>query len=845
MNLAFAWTFAKRELRSGFADRLRGFRIFLACLTLGVATIAALGSLQSAVEVSLQDNGARLLGGSAQLEFTYRFADADERAWIETNSDRSSAVAEFRSMLTDPARDERALTQVKAVDDMYPLFGQIVLDPPLPLDMALQGQTDLPGAILAPLLADRLGLSVGDTVRLGATDFEFTARLIGEPDGGVSFGLGPRTLVSLDALDGSGLLAPGTLFSASYRMDLGDTPDFEATRQAALADLEESGAAWQDARDGAPGLSEAASRLGAFLTLVGLSGLAVGGVGIGTAVREYLDRKTSVIAILRSIGATRSTIFAVFFLITLVLTVLGLVLGLILGAALPFALVPLISNILPVSPVISIYPAPLGEAAIYGALSAFLFMLWPLSRAESIAPATLFRDALDAPLRLPRWGYLVAMLAGLAALAGTAVAFSGTAKLALYVIGALIAALAILGLTSVVIRALARVLARSPLPVGRPGLRLALGSVGGARSQSVAVVLSLGLGLSVLSAVGQVDGNLRASISENLPDVAPSFFFVDIQPKQLADFTERMAKDPAVQKVETAPMLRGIITKINGQPAQDVVPDHWVLQGDRGVTYAASPSPETTITAGEWWPPDYTGPTQISFAAEEAAEMGLKLGDSLSVNILGREMTGEITSFREVDFSTAGIGFILAMNPSALAGAPHSHIATAYANPEADARLLRDVSKAYPNVTAISVRDAIDRVTEILGGVARGTAYAALASLVTGFMVLIGAAASGTASRTYEAAILKAMGATRRVLLQSFVLRALILGAAAGIVALGTGLLAAWAVTQFVLDTDYRIFWGNALLIVGAGVAANIIANLVFVAPSLAAKPATTLRAKL
>jgi len=361
----------------------------------------------------------------------------------------------------------------------------------------------------------------------------------------------------------------------------------------------------------------------------------------------------------------------------------------------------------------------------------------------------------------------------------------------------------------------------------------------------VAVVLSLGLGLSVLAAVGQVDGNLRASISENLPEVAPSFFFVDIQPQQLQDFTDRMKADPAVQKVESAPMLRGIITKINGQPAQDVAPDHWVLQGDRGVTYAATPTPETTITQGAWWPANYTGLPQISFSAEEGAEMGLKLGDSLSVNILGREMTGEITSFREVDFSTAGIGFILSMNPSALAGAPHSHIATAYADADAEARLLREVSKAYPNVTAISVRDAIDRVADILGGVARGTAYAALASLVTGFMVLIGAAASGTAARTYEAAILKAMGATRGVLLRSFILRALILGASAGIVALATGLLAAWAVTQFILDTDYSVFWGNALIIVGAGIVANIAANLVFVAPSLAAKPAATLRAKL
>jgi putative ABC transport system permease protein len=147
-------------------------------------------------------------------------------------------------------------------------------------------------------------------------------------------------------------------------------------------------------------------------------------------------------------------------------------------------------------------------------------------------------------------------------------------------------------------------------------------------------VLSLGLGLSVLAAVGQIDGNLRQAIAGNLPAIAPSYFFVDIQKDQIDGYTERLQNDPAVSRIDSAPMLRGVLTQINDRPAIEVAGDHWVVSGDRGVTYAARPDPEAIITQGAWWPADYTGPPQISFAAEEAEEMGLALGDTITINVL-------------------------------------------------------------------------------------------------------------------------------------------------------------------------------------------------------------------
>ena len=280
-----------------------------------------------------------------------------------------------------------------------------------------------------------------------------------------------------------------------------------------------------------------------------------------------------------------------------------------------------------------------------------------------------------------------------------------------------------------------------------------MSSIGGTpRESASAVVLSLGLGLAVLAAIGQIDGNLRAAIARDLPTQAPSYFFVDIQKQQMPGFLERVEGDPAVSRVDSAPMLRGIITRINGKPALDVAGEHWVLRGDRGVTYAEAPDARTTVTSGAWWPEGYSGPPQISFAAEEGAEMGLKLGDEITINVLGRDITAEITSFREVDFSTAGIGFILTMNPAALSGAPHTFISTVYAEAQAEAAILRDLASAYPNITAIRVRDAIDRVTELLTGIGTAVRWGAAATLLTGFLVLIGAAAAGEGARVFEAA---------------------------------------------------------------------------------------------
>ncbi len=836
MNIALAARFAAREMRGGF----HGFRIFLACVILGVAAIAAVGTVRESIARGLAAEGAQLLGGDAEIELTYRFATEAERSWMDSIATNVSEIADFRSMAV--AEDEsRSLTQVKAVDDLYPLIGQVTLDPDISLSGALAGDGTTPGIVIHPTLADRLGIVTGDRLRLGETAFIVTALIVREPDTRTAgFGLGPRSIVKRDALEGSGLLAPGTLFSTHYRLSLPVDTNLSALATEAEKALEGSGMRWSDARNGAPGVAVFVDRLGAFLILVGLSGLAVGGVGISAALRAYLAGKTKVIAVLRTLGADQRTIFLTYLFQVSALAIVGIALGLVLGVGTPVVLATLIEARLPVPAIFAPYPKPMIEAAIYSVLTVLIFTLWPIARARNVRPAALYRDGAQS-LQHPGMftvltiGALVGLLIWLAAW------FSGNTALTIWTAGGIAGALVLLALAGQGLRAISRNI--RPRTRGRVSLSWALAAISGPGSTASAVVLSLGLGLSVLAAVGQIDRNLRDAISRDLPTRAPSFFFVDIQRDQMPGFEARLDNDQGVSRVDAAPMLRGIITQINGKPASETAGDHWVLEGDRGVSYAAALPSRSTITDGTWWAEDYTGTPQVSFAAEEAAEMGIKIGDSVTVNILGRDLTADVTSFREVDFSSAGMGFIMIMNEAALVSAPHSYIATVYAEEASETPILRDLTQQFPNITAIAVRDAVNQVSDLLAGLASATAWGAAATLLTGFLVLIGAAAADQRARSYEAAILKTLGASRARILWGLTLRASLLGAAAGIVALGAGVAGAWAVSTYIMETSFAVDWPSALGIVFGGAMISLLAGLAFAIGPMSARPARVLRA--
>jgi putative ABC transport system permease protein len=803
--MPLAWRLAWRELRGG----LRGFRIFIACLALGVAVIAGVGSLSAAVGAGLRADARAMLGGDVELHLVQRPATPQQRAYLARDADVSE-VAQMRAMARTADGDDRALVELKAVDGAYPLFGAVTLDPPQTLDAAIAKRDGRWGAVVASGLLARLKLHLGDPVRIGDATFTLRAVVTHEPDAATGgFEFGPRIMVATPALAETGLLAPGALVGYGYRLKLPPGADPSAWVAAVKSAFPDAGWRIREFGNAAPSLQRLIGRVTVFMTLVGLTALLVGGVGVGNAVRGYLGGKTTTIATLKCLGAPGRLVFTAYLTQILVLAVGGIAVGLALGALTPMLAMPLLSSF-PITARLGLYPAPLLLAAVFGLLTTLAFALWPLAAAREVPAASLFRDLVDPAPRWPRRGYVLATAAAALALAGLGIVTASDRLTAAWFIAGAAGAMVAFHLVAAGIVLAARHAGRPRAP----RLRLALANLYRPGAPTAGIVASLGLGLTVLVAIALIERNIASTIDERLPEQAPSFFFIDIQPDQVAEFDKLVAATPGVTQVARVASLRGRITQINGVPVEKAVvaPEaQWTIQSERGLTYATTTPRGSRIVAGDWWPADYHGPPLVSMDAEIARGMALKLGDTISVNVLGRDVTATIANLREIDWTSLGINFVLVFSPGMLEAAPQTHIATARTPPGEEAALERAVTDRFPNVSAIAVKDALAALSEIVAAIGTALRVTAAITLAAGTLVLAGAVAAGQRRRVYEAVVLKVLGATRSDVTRAFLIEYGILGLTTAAIAAALGTLAAYLVLTRVMHQDW-VFMPGALV---------------------------------
>ena len=846
-KLTLALKFAGREMRGG----LSGFRIFFLCLVLGVAAIAGVESLAEAFLTGLAEQGRVLLGGDVAVGLVHRTTLPAEHDFL-SRFGRLSETVSMRAMAyalngNSEREGERQLIELKAVDGAYPLFGNVTLAPARALKDVLacapfQGRT-ICGALAEQTLLDRLHLAPGGRMRIGTQDFRVNAVNLREPDriaGG--FSLGPHVMISTAALPGTGLVQIGSLINYNYHLAFTHDTSIARFKTQATAAFPDGGWEIHDRNNAAPGIRTFVEQVTMFLTLVGLTALAVGGVGAGQAVSAFLDRKREEIATLKSLGADGVTIFFIFFIQVMLIAVAAVATGLILGAALPFAVEALYGSTIPAPASYAVYSGPLILAATFGLLSAIAFSIPPLARARLITPASLFRD-LVAPVQARRaLPYLAAAALAASAIVGLALSLAPSPLFAGEFLGGTIAVLVALRLLAAGLRALLRQLPRPR----RPLLRLAFVNLIRPGAATVGVVTALGLGLTLLATVSLVDDTIAAQVSDALPEHAPSFFFVDIQPGEALAFDRTIAQFRTAQDYKRTPMIRGRIVALKGIAAKDAkVPadSKWALSGDRGITYAATPPDGTRITDGKWWPPNYAGPTLISFDADLARSMDLKIGDTMTLNVLGRTIEGRISSLRKIDFKTGRQNFILVLSPGIIDHAPHSFLATVRVPPRDEEALYRAVTDKYPSISTVRVKDAIAQVNGLLQQLSLGMRAASLLTILAGLLVLAGAIAAGARSRLYDATILKVLGATRARIAAVTLIEYGLLGLLTGALALGAGTLAARLIATELLEVSFVFDYRAALLTVLGGGAATLLFGLLGAWAALSARPATQLRA--
>lgn len=836
LSWARAWAIARRDLSASF----RGLRLLFVCLFLGVGTLAAIGSLTASITGELSARGQVLLGGDMEFTVSQREATLGERAGFAELGQVSSTIR-MRAMaqaVRPPSGDgpSAVLSELKGVDDAYPLYGALTLADgrrveTLKADELLVGQA----------LVDRLGLKLGDEVRFGTASYRIAGIIGTEPDRvSEGFTLGPVALTSVEGVRRSGLLQPGSLYTSKYRVRLTDGSDVEGRTEALSRLYKDSGVDVRSRERAAPSANRFIERMGQFLALIGLTALVVAGIGVANGVSSYLGAKRGPIATLKVLGASSGDIMRIYLLQVAAVTGAAIVAGLTVGAALPPLLVMAIGDALPVQPGFALHPLPLASAAIYGVLIAMVFTLPPLARARTEPAAAIFRSGVEGVKRIDRRTLALVGLSG-AAIVALAV---GTAREPIFS-GAVLAAVGAVLLLLLGIGAAVRWGARRIPRPRRPLLRLAIANLYRPGAQTPALVIALGLALTLFVTLAAIQTSLSAEIARTVPREAPDQFVLDIPVAGQTRFREIVGAQAPRAELNIVPALRGTIVAFGGQRVADLaeLPDGaWFLRGERGVTYSASLPEGSTLLSGQWWPQDYAGPPLVSLDQEAADIMGVGVGDTLTVSVLGREIEARIASLRRVDWETMGFNYIMVFTPSTFASAPHTVAATISDPGVVAPSLSRALLTAFPSISIIPVGEVVAQVSGLLDQMASAILAAASVTILAGIAVLVGAIAASRAARGYDSVIMKTLGATRWQVLGAQALEYALLAALLSALALALGGLAGW----FVITQLFAFTWAPDWIVVGStllgGAALTLGIGLIGSIPLMNLRPAQALR---
>ncbi|MBV1901807.1 MAG: FtsX-like permease family protein [Kordiimonadaceae bacterium] len=836
-SLPVSLKLALRELRGGFS----GFKIFMACLILGVTAIAAVGSLSRAIQEGMAREGQSILGGDIEISLFQKEAPQELITWAKTQGELSVS-ARLRTMVRVDGSFNATLAELRPVDDLFPLYGDFISAPAIPTAALFEKRGDTWGTAIDPLLADKLNIKIGDTLVFGTAKAEVRAFIENEPDkANLGFQLGPSALLAHEALAETGLVTVGSLINHIYRLRLPENVDIKAIREDLKATFPDASWRVRDRSTSAPGLRAFINQMGIFLTLVGISALIVGGVGVGNAVRGYMDRKTRTIATLKILGASGSTIFATYFYQIILIGLISIALGLGIGASLPGVLVEFLPDTLPVTPDGGIYPDVLAIAALYGLLITVAFTVWPLGKARDLPAVHLFRSVITPSNKRPRFIYLATVAVAALSVGLLAIGLSDNKILSAGFIAGTAATFALLRGASWLIERLA-----SKAPRSRNALvRLAITNLYRPGAATGAVVISLGLGLTLFAGLALIQGNMNQQFEKQVPDKAPAFFLLDIQPAQIGAFEKTTKAIEGVEELVTIPNLRGRVIKLNGVPAQDVEISHdvrWILRGDRGLTYTQELNKGSSIVKGDWWPADYAGGPEVSIGKDIAAGLGLDIGDTITLAVLGREITATLRSTREINWGTFGFNFAIIFDPYTLKAAPHTYMATLRATNDGEAEAFRTITKHYPNITAVRMKEVLASVNNMISQISIAVKATAFVAIIAGVLVLAGAIAAGFRQRVYESVILKVVGAVRSQILRAYLLEYALIGFITATIALALGSLVGWAVISQVMQLDFIFLPVPMVATVATSLLVTVLFGLGSSFRALSIKPNTVLR---
>jgi putative ABC transport system permease protein len=834
MNWRTAWTIARRDL----STRFRGLRLLLVCLFLGVGALAAIGTLTGAIGKELSSRGRTILGGDVEVSVWQRGATAAELAAFQRLG-KVSAGTRMQAMAR--AGDLAAPVELKAVDGAWPLVGQLTLKDGRRVGAPPQGEVWIgQGA------ADRLSISPGSAISIGSLTLKVGGIIADEPDRlGEGFTLGPVVLAHAEVPAKAGLTAPGAMYRTKVRIALPAAQNPELVVDRLKQQFPSSGFELRTRDRAAPGAERFVARMGDFLILVGLAALVIAGIGIGGGVSSYLEARRGSVATLKVLGATSRDIARIYLLQIAAAAVVGSLAGLAAGVLVTPLLAKALGELLPVATGFTFDPWALVRAAAFGLLVALVFAAPPLLAARRFPAMALFR-ARVAPLS-SRWRDAALPVAlGVAGIVGLSLIGSRQPQMVLGFLAGAAGLLLLLGALGWGIRTLA---ARLPRPA-KPLLRIALSNLHRPGAQTGALVTALGFGLAAFVLLAAIQTSLDANIQARVPQRAPDYFVLDVPRDRAGEFAATVEREAPGAKVRSVPALRGSILAygpadrmIRVSSLKEIPEDAWPLRGERGLTYSVDVPEGNVITAGEWWPQNYAGEPLVSIDERLAEALDLKIGDQLTIGLLGVERTAKISSFRRIDWDSLGFNYVLVFSPNAIADAPHNLAAMIDLPKDAErGGMLRALVKGFPSSSVIEVGGVLTQARDLLRQVSLAVLAAASVAVLAGIAVLLGAIAAARAARIYDNVILRVLGASRGQLLGLQLAEYALLAAVLAGVALALGTGTAWLVVVKLFEFDWLPNWPVVFGTLGLGLALVILFALAASLPLLRAKPAQALR---
>jgi putative ABC transport system permease protein len=838
MNARLPWGTAWKIARRDLSARFRGLRLLLVCLFLGVGAIAAIGTLTGSIEQELAVRGRQILGGDIELRVWQRGLTEAERKALEPLGEVSEGL---RMQAIAQKGDLTAPVALKAVDRDWPLYGKLKLK-----DGRKVGAPNEGTAWIAEGTAERLGLKIGDSFRLGGVPQKVGGIIASDPEQlSEGFALGDRVVTSLGLPSRAGMTAPGAMYRSAVRVKFAGARNPETVQKRIEAQFPDAGFEIRTRDKAAPSTERFVRRMGEFLVLVGLAALVIAGIGIGGGVSSYLEARRTSIATLKVLGATSGDIARIYLLQIGAAALAGSLAGLVAGVMVTPLLARALGTLLPVATGFTISPVALVTAAAYGLLVALVFAAPPLVRARSF-PAMALMRARVAPLAAGSKALILPVGLGLAAI--VALALFNAAQ-PLVTAGFLAGAAMMLGALALLGRGIALLAARLPRPAS-PMLRAGLANLHRPGSQTGALVTALGFGLSAFVLIAGVQTSLEANIRQTVPARAPDFFVLDVPSARADAFRDAVLRTVPGAKVRMVPNLRGRILAYGPKDHMtrvsdlaEIPDDAWALRGERGLTYSATVPEGSTVTAGAWWPQLYRGEPLVSIDEKFADTVGLKVGDYLTIGLLGVERTARIAALRRIDWDTLGFNFVLVFSPNALADAPHNLAATIEVpRGTSTAKLLPRLVRAFPSSSVIETGGILRDARALLDQMSVAILAAASVAVLAGLAVLFGAIAAARASRTYDNVILRVLGASRGQLLALQLAEYGLIAIGLALVALASGSAMAWAVIVRLFEFTWLPDWPRIIAVLGIGLALILAFALAGSLPLLRAKPARALR---